>query len=111
MLTLRCTKKLRDRLPTSLFASASTASLTSNSTDQPNGTTTNALTNAPTNALGDWYATVLYTRPHHLILSISERSRLCVLVSAREPAFLLPRWRAAVERVLQGIGAPADSVA
>ena len=64
MMTLRCTQKLLDRL-----------SLSGN-LDTPE-------TLSPTSMLGDWYATILFTRPSQLVLAVSEKSRLCLLLPAR----------------------------
>lgn len=37
----------------------------------------------PSNALGDWYANIIYTREGHYVVLVSERSRLPVIISAR----------------------------
>ena len=61
MVTLRCTQKLLRRLEV---------------TDKPA---------APTPVLGDWYANILFSRPHQLVLCVSERSLLPVVLLAKEP--------------------------
>jgi len=88
MVTLRCTKKLLRRL----------------------GATSPAEVRPPTTTLGDWYATILHTRPHHVILCISARSLLSVIVPAREPYTLTSRFQAAVKKHLLAIGAPPQAV-
>ena len=62
MMNLRCSQKLlrRMRLPDDLDATESTT------------------------ALGDWYGTILCTRPSQIVLCMSERSRLCVPLYARD---------------------------
>jgi len=74
MVTLRCTQKLLRRL----------------------GVSTKAETPQPTTVLGDWYANLVYSRPHQLVLCLNERSLLAVLVSAREGKSLDARFREAV---------------
>ena len=78
MMTLRCTRKLLKRLPA-----------------QPE-----ARAGATSNALGDWYADVLFTRPQHLVMCTSERSLLPVVLPARELSTLLPRFRRALQKML-----------
>ena len=50
----------------------------------------------PTNALGDWYADILFTEPAWVIC-VSERSLVSVLLPARTLSSLVPRlgWRSA----------------
>jgi len=60
MFTIRCTKKLLRRV---------------DDTETPTASTT---------VLGDWYAKVLYSRPHQLVLCVSERSLLPVVLHAKE---------------------------
>jgi len=91
MVTLRCTKKLRDKLPASA---------------------PNAPSNQPsTTALGDWYITILHTRPKHLLLCVSERSRLAVLFPAAPLATFVPRFRQALAQVLRASVIPEASIA
>jgi len=91
MMTLRCTRKLLDRL-----------SLSGNM-DAP-GTLT------PTPVLGDWYATILFTRPSQLILAVNEKSRLCLLLPARELSKLAPRFCVEAAELLQRIGVSEEAV-
>lgn len=88
VVTLRCTKKLLRRLRATTLAEA----------------------RPPTTALGDWYATILHTRPHHVVLCVSERSLLSVVLPAREPDTLMSRFYTAVKKHLVAIGAPPQAV-
>jgi len=78
--TLRCTRKLLDRL--------------SDAASAPRG---------PTTALGDWYANILYARPEQLILCLSERSLLPVVITARNASGLCERLREELARVLSAL--------
>lgn len=91
MTTLRCTRKLLERL-----------SLPDN-LDAPE-------TLSPTPMLGDWYATILFTRPSQLILAVSEKSRLCLLLPARELNMLAPRFCMEAAELLRRIGASEEEV-
>ena len=53
--------------------------------------------------LGDGYATLLFTRPKHLALFVSEPSRLAVLIEAAPLSSLTPRFRSALREVLQAL--------
>jgi hypothetical protein len=87
MFTLRATAKLRKRLG---VKPASTQA-------------------APTTRLGNWYATIIFARPH-LVLLVSERTLLPVLVPAREPRGLGPRISAAVAEILRALGVPQPAI-
>jgi len=89
MLVLRCTRKLLDRLR-----------IEPATTDGPS-----------TTVLGDWYATILPVRPAHLVLLVNERSRLPVVLSARELSTLLDRIPEAIADVLSELGADASIIA
>jgi hypothetical protein len=80
MFTIRCTQKLLRRLE-------HTEEVT-----------------APSTVLGDWYANVLYCRPHQLVLCVSERSLLPVVLAAKQAYTLGPRLTAAVGHVLRKLG-------
>jgi len=80
MFTVRCTQKLLRRLE---------------HTEE---------TTPPTTVLGDWYANVLYSRPHQLVLCVSERSLLPVVLPAKEAHTLAPRLAVTVGHVLQRLG-------
>lgn len=54
--------------------------------------------------LGDWYANLVYSRPHQLVLCLNERSLLAVLVLAREGKFLGERFREATVGLLGRLG-------
>jgi uncharacterized protein DUF6933 len=88
MLVVRCTAKLLRRLNA-----------------EPDVTSARSTTR-----LGDWYATVLPTRPRHRILLVNEASRLPVLLPAREIATLGQRIPDAIARVLEDLGIDADVV-
>ena len=64
----------------------------------------------PSTRLGDWYANLLFTRPVHLVLCVSERTLLPVLVPARELETLPFRLRRLVCDVLQAIGVPDHAI-
>lgn len=88
MVTLRCTQKLMRRL----------------------GVSSKVATSPPTTVLGDWYANLIYARPHQLVLCMNERSLLIVLVQAREGKSLPVRFRQSVLALLHRIGVPSGSV-
>jgi hypothetical protein len=88
MLVLRCTRKLLGRLP-ALLAPADAVSTT---------------------VLGDWYATILMVRPVHLVLLVNERSRLPVVLPARELITLTERIPEAVAETLSDLGVGAHAI-
>jgi hypothetical protein len=91
MLTLRCTQKLlkRFRLPAGPAV------------DPPPSTT----------ILGDWYANVVAVSPSHVVICVSERSRLCVVVPAIRLATHFPaQFRSSVRHLLHDIGIPEDVI-
>jgi len=64
----------------------------------------------PSTRLGDWYANLLFTRPAHLVLCVSERTLLPVLVPARELETLPSRLRRLACEALEAIGVPDHAV-
>lgn len=88
MVTLRCTQKLMRRL----------------------GVPAKVESYASTTVLGDWYANLIYARPHQLVLCMNERSLLLVLVAAQEGKTLPIRFREAVLALLHRIGVPSGSI-
>ena len=88
MVTLRCTQKLLRRL----------------------GVPPKVETPQPTNVLGHWYANLVYSRPHQLVLCLNERSLLAVLVSAREGNSLGERFREATVGLLGRLGLRTGSI-
>lgn len=88
MLVLRCTRKLLDRLRVETVP-----------TDAPS-----------TTVLGDWYANILLNRPAHLVLLVNERSRLPVVLAARELSTLLHRVPDAVAEALSDLGVPGSAI-
>ncbi len=90
MLTIRCTKKLLERLK-----------LPTTSPEVPPASTT---------ALGDWYATYIPCRPKHLILAVSERCRIAVLLPAAPLQTLAPRFLEAARRRLEALRISPETV-
>lgn len=88
MVTLRCTQKLLRRL----------------------GVPAKTGTSPPTTVLGDWYANILHTRPHQLVVCMNERTLLVVLVPARESKSLGARFREAVIAQLRRLGVPPAAI-
>ena len=64
----------------------------------------------PTTVLGDWYANVLFARPEHLVVCISERTLLPVVVTAKDIKHLPSRIASAVRDMLFALGVPASQV-
>ena|SRR5438094_436915 len=88
MVTLRCTTNLLRQLRT----------------------TPSSEPRLPTTALGDWYATLVRTRPHPLVLCVSEQSLLSVILPAREFGTLASRFQKAVKEHLVVLGASFQDV-
>ena len=88
MVTLRCTKKLLRQLRTS-------------PSSEPH---------QPTTALGDWYATLVGTRPHPLVLCVSEQSLLSVILPVRDLGTFASRFQKAVREHLVVLGASLHDV-
>ena len=65
---------------------------------------------APRNVLGDWYANILFTRCGHYLLLLSERSRLPVLLSARDLHSFEHRFLQTLPEVLGEIGVPSHQI-
>ncbi len=63
-----------------------------------------------TTVLGDWCGNLVVTRNARLLLFISERSRLPVLLPARNLAGLATNFPTAVSNVLVGLSVPALSI-
>lgn len=89
MVTLRCTQKLRRRLKAVPELSAT----------------------PPTTRLGDWYINILFTRPRHLLLCVSERTLLPVLLPARQLESLPSRLRQGISEVLAALSVPQRMIA
>ncbi len=88
MLILRCTAKLLKRLKVRPAAATSPS----------------------TTALGDWYATILPGRPAHLVLLVSETTRLPVVLPARELSTLAQRIPEAIVSVLRELGVDPEAI-
>ena len=87
MFTLRCTRKLLNRLP--------------EATAEPP---------QPTTILGDWYANILFARPAQLVLCVSERSLLPLVMHARNASALGERLREELARVLTALRVPTGAI-
>ena len=88
MFTLRCTQKLLHR---GLNESAGP--------DEP-----------ATTLLGDWYAGVLFCRPQHLVLCVSERTLLPAVVPATDPRNLASRLSEALLPILAALEVDPSAV-
>lgn len=64
-----------------------------------------------TTTLGDWYATLLFTRPQQVILLVNATTRLPVVIPARDLSTIPARSTAAVAAVLATLRVPADIIA
>lgn len=64
----------------------------------------------PSTRLGDWYANLLFTRPAHLVLCVSERTLLPALIPARELRSVVPRLRDTVGDVLRALAVPEAAI-
>jgi hypothetical protein len=89
MMTLRCTRKLLERV----------------------GVSAKAETAPPTTVLGDWYAKVVCASPQQLVLCMNERTLLVVVLPPRDFKNVAPRFRAQVVSLLTRIGVPAPAIA
>lgn len=92
MFTLRCTQKLlkRTRLTVADLKEATAPE--------------------PTTALGDWYANLLLIQRQHLVMLVSERSRLCILTTARDMDRLRQRFEHALMELLHEIDVPEGAI-
>ena len=86
--SLRCTKKLLKRIGV-----------------EPGGEGS-----APSTVLGDWYANILFSKPQHVVLCISERTLLPVVLPAKQPVGLPQRLSVALGEMLQVLGIPSGLV-
>ena len=64
-----------------------------------------------TTALGDWYATILFTRPHHVVLLVNATTRLPVVIPAREVSTIPGRFASGLAAVLATLQIPTDIMA
>ncbi|MEO7718196.1 MAG: hypothetical protein ABIY70_18490 [Capsulimonas sp.] len=90
MMTLRCTKKLLKRMDMT-----------------PNDV---AVALPSTTALGDWYANLLFTRPEQIVLCVNGKSRLCVLVPAKNANSIAERIQVGIVDILREIGISEDQI-
>jgi hypothetical protein len=91
MITLRCTRKVLDRLGVPASSKGY---------------------DTPTNALGDWYVNLLRFGRDQVVMATSERSLLTVLLPARELRHrLVPELLRGVASLLRDLDVPEDIVA
>jgi hypothetical protein len=90
VVTLRCTRKLLERLPKEDLTSSDAS---------------------PTTALGDWSATIVFSRSAHIVVCVSEVTLLPVLLPAAPMAGLAERLPLAVAEMLLAIGVMPSAVA
>lgn len=64
-----------------------------------------------TTALGDWYCTLLYTKPKQLILAVSEKSRLPLVFLATGDHHFEVRLLAALGKTLMALDVPTNAIA
>lgn len=88
MVTLRCTKKLRQRLGARTFEERGPS----------------------TTVLGDWCGDTLFTRHARLVVLVSEKSRLAVLLRARDFPTFEARFRAAVIETLRLLHVSGEAI-
>jgi hypothetical protein len=60
----------------------------------------------PTTVLGNWYANILFYRPRHFVLAVSERTLLPVLIESAPLKTFVPRMRDAVVDLLAALEIP-----
>jgi hypothetical protein len=92
MFTLRCTKRLLDRLGASR---------------KPGDA---ASAPAPTTRLGDWHANVLYRTDLEVVLLASDRSLLPILVPASPRDLIVTRFVDTLKAVLERLEVPAERI-
>jgi hypothetical protein len=88
MYALRCTRKLLDRAAVQVQQTS----------------------DSPTTVLGDWYANILFCRPHHLVLCLSERTLLPVVALAKDLPALPRRLQSGLHEVLASLGIPEIAI-
>ena len=93
MVTVRCTRKLLKHLRAEAEAEAAQRDI-----------------NPPTTRLGDWYASLLFTKHQRLIICVSERTLLPVFVAAKDPSSFASRLREAIRSMLWTIGVSPDAL-
>lgn len=86
MFTLQCTKKLLDRIKPEV-----------------------GLPQVGTTRMGNWYATVLFWKPHMALL-VNERTLLPVLVTLAPASTLAQRFPMALNDVLIALGLPTEFI-
>jgi hypothetical protein len=89
VVVFRCTRKLLDRLPDATVSASARS----------------------TTALGDWYFAMLVAQPQWLLLGVSEKSRLPVVLPARELRMMRPRFQQSLDHVLHDLGVSEEAIA
>lgn len=87
MFTLRCTKRLLERIPVA------------------------RRTRIPTTRLGDWYANLIYVDRRPIVLAVAQRTLLPVLVPRAPAETFTLRFRSCVAEVLHALHVPHDAIA
>jgi hypothetical protein len=64
----------------------------------------------PTTLLGDWYANVLFLRPHQIALCVSERTLLPLIVPAKDAVHLVDRLVQALPAVLSALNVQPSAI-
>ena len=64
----------------------------------------------PTTMLGDWYANILLIQRQQLVMLVSNRSRLCVLTTARDMVRIRPRFEHALMDLLRATDVPEEAL-
>ena len=88
MVVIRCTRKLLHRLGRHPSPDASS-----------------------TTTLGDWYATILFTKPHQVILLVNATTRLPVVIPVREVSTIPVRFASGLMALLATLQIPTDIMA
>ena len=87
MVVVRCTRKLLDRLG-----------------QRPRSDATS------TTILGDWYATILFTKPQQVILLVNAATRLPVVIPTRDGSTIPARFAGGLTDVLTTLEVPVDVI-
>jgi hypothetical protein len=88
VVVVRCTRKLLDRLGHGRRCDVSS-----------------------TTALDDWYATILFTKPRHVVLLVNATTRLPVVIAARDLSTLPRRFAEGLSDMMATLQIPAELIA
>jgi len=64
----------------------------------------------PTTLLGDWYANVLFLRPHQIALCVSERTLLPLVVPAKDAVHLVDRLIQELPAILSALNIQQSTI-